>query len=204
MRLGIIIPYRDRLEHLQTTTPILSRIGEVFVIEQHDNKPFNRAKLLNIGYLKCKDAFDYFAAHDVDMIPERMDYYLYPYNPCHIATMTEQFGYMMPYPDYFGGVTLFPNHKFEQVNGYSNEYWSYGGEDDEIKRRFTEKKIPIESRQCRFSSLPHERIIDRELRMKNVARLRAPVDWEDGLSSCKYHIVTIEKSEYYTLLKVQL
>lgn len=204
MRLGIVIPYRLRQEHLKITAPILRRIGHVYVVEQMDDKPFNRAKLGNAGFLEFKNEFDYFAFHDVDLIPEDSDYYKYSYNPCHLATMAEQFNFVMPYPDYFGGVTLFPKEKFEQVNGFSNEYWSYGGEDDEIKRRFIDKKMVIESRQCRFSSLPHERIVDRELRMKNVARLRAPIDWNDGLSNCEYEVTHCEDFENYTLLQVKL
>lgn len=204
MRLGIIIPFRSREEHLKITAPILSRIGQVYVVEQMDDKPFNRAKLINCAYNEFKSEFDYFVAHDVDLIPEDSDYYKYSYNPCHLATMAEQFGFLMPYPDFFGGVTMFPNKKFEEVNGFSNEYFSWGGEDDEIRRRFEAKQIVIERRQCRFKSLPHERIVDRELRMKNVARLRSPIDWNDGLSSCQYEVTHCEDFENYTLLQVKL
>lgn len=202
-RLGIIIPFRDRELHLLQSAPILKKIGTLYVIEQVDDKPFNRAKLLNIGYADFKNEFDYFAAHDVDLIPEEADY-SFCENPCHLATMAEQFGYKMPYAKYFGGVTLLPNEKFEQVNGFSNEYFGYGGEDDELRRRFEEKNITIESRQCRFKSLPHEIKIDHDLRMKNNSRLLAPVDWNDGLSNCKYEIVDCEDLEDYTLLQIRL
>lgn len=202
-RLGIIIPFRDRELHLLQSAPILKKIGTVYVVEQMDDKPFNRGKLINIGLIDFKNEFDYFAAHDVDMVPEDADY-SYCDNPCHLATMVEQFGYKMPYARYFGGVTLLPNDKFEQVNGFSNEYFGYGGEDDELRRRFEEKNITIESRQCRFKSLPHEINIDHDLRMKNNSRLLAPVDWNDGLSNCKYEIVDCEDLEDYTLLQVRL
>lgn len=204
MRLGIIIPFRKREEHLKISAPVLSRIGHVYVVEQMDGKPFNRAKLINAGYNEFKKEFDYFAAHDVDMIPESVNGYAHSDMPCHIATEVDQFGWNMPYPDYFGGVTLFPNNRFEQVNGFSNEYWSWGGEDDELRKRFLELGIPIQRRQCRFTSLLHARDFDKELRMKNVARLRAPIDWEDGLTNCKYEITHCEDFENYTLLQVML
>lgn len=203
MRPAFIVPFRDRHEHLKISAPILKKSGQVYVIEQMDDKPFNRAKLINAGYLEFKNEFNYFAAHDVDLVPEDADY-SYCENPCHIATMAEQFNYTMPFSRYFGGVTLLPKDKFELVNGFSNEYFHWGGEDCELRRRFLAKNIPIESRQCRFKSLPHESNINHEMRMKNFTRLQAPVDWSDGLSSCEYEIVHCEDFEDYTLLQVKL
>lgn len=203
MRLGIIIPFRQRSEHLRQSAPLLKQHGTIYVIEQVDDRPFNRGKLINCGFTEFKNEFDYFAAHDVDMIPEDVDY-SYAENPCHLATMVEQFNYKKPYDKYFGGVTLLPNDKFYKVNGFVNEYWGYGAEDDELYRRFEAMAIPIESRQCRFKSLPHLPNIDHTLRMENYRRLLAPIDWDDGLSSCKYEIVDCEDLEYYTLLQVKL
>ena len=42
---------------------------------------------------------------------------------------------------YFGGVTLFPIDLFKKVNGYSNEYWGWGFEDDDLLMRLTEQHI---------------------------------------------------------------
>ena len=36
---------------------------------------------------------------------------------------------------YIGGVTLIGNDIFQAINGFPNDYWGWGGEDDEIKRR---------------------------------------------------------------------
>lgn len=203
MRLGIIIPYRKRDEHLQQIAPVLKRRGRVFVVEQKDDKPFNRGKLINIGYKEFNDQFDYFAAHDVDMIPTSANY-SYSENPCHLATEASQFEYKMPYENYFGGVTLFPNDKFEKVNGFSNEFWGYGGEDDFIRRRFIDAGVDLQSRQCRFECLPHLRIIDNDLRRKNALKLREQDRWGDGLTSCQYEVVNCIDKENYTLLQVKL
>jgi hypothetical protein len=203
MRCGIIIPYRDREDHLRQSAPILKQYGHVYVIEQMDKNLFNRGKLINVGYLSFKQEFDYFAAHDVDMVPEDVNY-AYAENPCHLATQVEQFGYKMPYGTYFGGVTLFPNDKFEKINGFYNSMWGYGGEDDLVRKKILELAMPIQSRQCRFQSLHHLRIIDRDARMKNAERLRAPIDWEDGLSSCEYEVVHCEDKEHYTLCQVKI
>ncbi len=205
MKLGIIIPYRDRADHLAQSVPILKQFGHVYVVEQMDNKPFNRGKLINAAFLEFSrlHEFDYFAAHDVDMIPERVNY-AYAENPCHLATEAEQFGYKMPYEEYFGGVTLFPNKKFEAVNGFGNEFWGYGAEDDHLRRKFIEAGIDLQSRQCRFISLPHSRDINKEHRMENAKKAKAPIDWSDGLSNCKYEVVYCEGDDHTTLLQVAL
>ncbi len=203
MRLGIIIPYRDRAEHLAQSVPILKRIGHVYIIEQMDKKPFNRGLLINIGFLEFQKEFDYFAAHDVDMIPDSMNY-AYTENPCHLATQVEQFGYRMPYPEYFGGVTLFPNDKFKAVNGFGNDFWGHGGEDDFIRRRFVESGIDLQSRETKFASLPHSREYDMDRKIQNAKKARAEIDWSDGLSSCKYEVVYCEGDDQSDLLQVSL
>ena len=60
-KLGVIVPYRDREEHLKVFVPHLceyltnSGIGfEIIVVEQGDSKPFNRGSLLNLGFLKAE------------------------------------------------------------------------------------------------------------------------------------------------------
>ena len=53
-KLGIIVPYRNRPNQLKTFTErIASLINipyELIIIEQVDDKEFNRGKLLNIGF----------------------------------------------------------------------------------------------------------------------------------------------------------
>ena len=203
MRLGIIIPYRARKNHLEEVAPILSRIGHVYVIEQMDARLFNRGKLINAGFLEFKKEFDYFAAHDVDMIPQANEY-AYCKGACHIATEVEQFGYRLPYAEYFGGVTLFANEVFQKINGFYNTMWGWGGEDDMIRKKILSRNLPIESRQCKFRSLAHEQCIDREARMENIKQLRAPIDWANGLSSCEYEVVYCEDKKDHTLLQVKI
>ena len=41
----------------------------------------------------------------------------------------------VPYSDLFGGATAFTEEQFSRVNGYSNEFYGWGGEDDDMYRR---------------------------------------------------------------------
>ena len=150
-KLGVIIPYREREEHLERFiehfTNFMSdkKINyQIFVTEQYDLKPFNRGRLLNIGYkIAIQNGCDYICFHDVDMLPEEADY-SYPTKPTHLASQLSNYNYSVPYDEYFGGVTLFNKYDFEVVNGYSNNYQGWGYEDDDLLNRCYEKKLPMD------------------------------------------------------------
>ena len=91
-KLGIIVPYRDRVEHLHIFKKIIlqhletSGIDfELIIVEQDEAKTFNRGKLLNIGFLYAKKLkCDYVVFHDVDMVPIDVDY-SYSETPIQLA-----------------------------------------------------------------------------------------------------------------------
>jgi hypothetical protein len=151
-KLGVIVPYREREEHLERFLKYFTEFMsdknidyQIFVIEQYDLKPFNRGRLLNIGYkIARQHGCDYFCFHDVDMIPEEDCDYSYPMKPTHLAKYISSFNYDLPYDEYFGGVTLFNRYDFELVNGYSNDYHGWGYEDDDLLNRCKFKKLPMD------------------------------------------------------------
>ena len=88
-RLAVIVPYRDRAEHLALFVPYMRQYlahlpFDIFVVEQTDGKPFNRAKLLNAGFDQVSPRYAYCAFHDVDMLPVNADYSMSP-DPMHLA-----------------------------------------------------------------------------------------------------------------------
>jgi len=151
-KLGIVVPYRDRPQQLKRFVKHMNEYLQgmefvILVIEQTDDKPFNRGKLLNIGYeLGVGKGCDYFVFHDVDMLPEDVDY-SYPETPLHLATHLQEHDYQTTYFDYFGGVTMFTKEDFETINGYSNDYWGWGFEDDDLLVRCIESGLPIDTSQ---------------------------------------------------------
>jgi hypothetical protein len=148
-KLGVIVPYRDREQQLKR---FLSHMKdyikdidyEIFIIEQADDKPFNRGKLLNAGYKYALDkGCDYFVFHDVDMLPEDVDY-SYSDKPLHLATHLQEHDYETTFFDYFGGVTMFTKEDFKTINGFSNEYWGWGFEDDDLLVRCIQSDLEID------------------------------------------------------------
>ena len=140
-KLGICIPYRNRKEHLDNLIPFLSNhltqigINHTFYVgHQIDDKLFNRGAMKNIAaHYAFEDGCDYVAWHDVDMLPHEEADYSYPTSkPMHIATKLSKYNYGLGYDQYFGGVVLFNKEQAEKTNGYSNEYWDWGQEDDDL------------------------------------------------------------------------
>jgi hypothetical protein len=140
-KLGICIPYRNRKEHLERLIPHLTEhlnkqgIDHAFYVgHQVDDKLFNRGAMKNIAaYYAFKDGCDYIAWHDVDMLPHEECDYSYPETtPIHIATKLSKYQYGLGYDQYFGGVVLFTKEQAERTNGYSNDYWDWGQEDDDL------------------------------------------------------------------------
>lgn len=190
MRGIIVVPYRDRAGHLARFRDAIKPYGlPLVVVEQADNLPFNRAKLFNVFAKRLGGFYDYYVFHDVDMIPVNPDY-SYPEVPTHIATMCSQFHYMMPYAEYFGGVTLFNKADFKAIDGYSNDFWGWGGEDDEMYRNVLRNGLEVNRRWCRFESLPHNRDIDNGLHQKNINRLA--MGRKSGLKDCKFKLIEDE------------
>ena len=148
-KLGIIVPYRDRPQQLaifkKTINEYLDIPFELIIVDQVDSLEFNRGKLLNIGFTKAEELkCDYVILHDIDMLPIEADY-SFSNKPFHLIThldLPEGTDRTM-FDSYFGGVTLFPSNIYKQINGYSNEYWGWGFEDDDLFLRCRENQIEL-------------------------------------------------------------
>jgi hypothetical protein len=94
------------------------------------NIGFFQALNLSDDYWKC------FVFHDVDLIPEDdRNIYSCPDAPRHLSSAVSTFKYKLPYNDLFGGVTSFSKEQFKIVNGFSNLFFGWGGEDDDLYNR---------------------------------------------------------------------
>jgi len=189
-RLVIIVPYRDRLDHLKLFVPHMeSFLGDrsyrILVVEQTDNHSFNKGKLCNIGFTLMSPEEEWLCFHDVDMLPldDSCEYSLTD-NSIHLAGCVQQFGFQMPYPEYLGGVFLTKRREFEKVNGYSNEYWGWGNEDDDLYIRYQLSGSKIQQRPGRYLSLPHptsQASLENDVRLARALAFAATQTTDSGI-----------------------
>ncbi|NXN94719.1 B4GT1 galactosyltransferase, partial [Rhinopomastus cyanomelas] len=218
-KVAIIIPFRNREEHLKYWLyylhPILQRQQldyGVYVINQDGEEEFNRAKLLNIGFTEALKEYDYdcFVFSDVDLIPmdDRNTYKCYS-QPRHLSVSMDKFGFRLPYNQYFGGVSALSKEQFTKINGFPNNYWGWGGEDDDIYNRLVFKGMGISRPdavigKCRM--IRHSRDRKNEPnpeRFDRIAHTRETMS-SDGLNTLSYKVLRTDKYPLYTKITVDI
>ncbi|XP_065098098.1 beta-1,4-galactosyltransferase 1 [Paramisgurnus dabryanus] len=218
-KVAMIIPFRNRDEHLKFWLyylhPILQRQQldyGVYVINQEGDGIFNRAKLLNIGYAEALKEYDYdcFVFSDVDLIPmdDRNIYKCFS-QPRHLSVSMDKFGFRLPYTQYFGGVSSLSKTQYLKINGFPNNYWGWGGEDDDIFNRISSKGMSISRPdgmigRCRM--IRHERDKQNDpnpQRFDRIAHTRQTMAG-DGINSLKYKVVEVDKDQLFTKITVNV
>merc|ERR1719506_669689 len=77
------------------------------------------------------------AIQDLDTLPELgsdVDYSDCP-DPTQLSSEIECYGWLPPYAENAGGVVTMSGEHWQLINGFSNEYEGWGGEDDDLKHR---------------------------------------------------------------------
>ena len=170
--IGIIIPYRDRAEHLKTyiakCKPIFDKIIPkhiIIIVEQDDDKPFNRGKLINCGIHLIQKECSHFITQDVDLLPSEFivdkyysnKYINDPILPIYCAHRLS-----------LGGICKLQKQTVILLNGFPNYIWGWGVEDRALLYRSIYRNIPIKNKcviysdpKCdtlrkQFSVLPHK------------------------------------------------
>ncbi|XP_017950134.1 beta-1,4-galactosyltransferase 6 isoform X2 [Xenopus tropicalis] len=167
-KVAILIPFRNRHEHLpilfRHLVPMLQKQRLEFafyVIEQAGTQTFNRAMLFNIGFKEAmKDRkWDCVIFHDVDHIPENdRNYYGCGEMPRHFAAKLDKYMYILPYDEFFGGVSGLTVEQFKKINGFPNAFWGWGGEDDDLWNRVHYAGYNVsrpEGDIGKYKSIPH-------------------------------------------------
>lgn len=69
-KLALVVPFRDRFDELLEFAPHMNKFlmeqgvpHHIFIVNQIDRFRFNRAALINVGFLFVKEHFDYIAMH---------------------------------------------------------------------------------------------------------------------------------------------
>ncbi|KAM4603144.1 beta-1,4-galactosyltransferase 3 isoform 1-T2 [Discoglossus pictus] len=211
---AIIIPHRNRETHLRHLLyylhPFLQRQQihyGIYVVHQAGNTTFNRAKLLNVGVREAMrdEDWDCLFLHDVDLVPEN-DHNLYvcdPWSPKHASVAMNKFSYSLPYLQYFGGVSALTPDQYMKINGFPNEYWGWGGEDDDIATRVRLAGMKIIRPPL---SMGHYKMVKHKLDHGNEENphrfdllIRTQRMWtQDGMNSLTYDLLSRDLEPLYT------
>jgi hypothetical protein len=175
-RLAIIVPYRDRAQHLATFANHVSTYFardvvaqtidyRVVIAEQEPGLPFNKGSVVNAAFALIEPETDYFCIHDVDYLPIWADYTVpdvpmpivwYGAEARPVAPGRSAAGVKHDLPNFFGGAVLVPNAQFRQVDGMTNDQWGWGIEDGDLRRRFLAAGIEPGRRRGTFTALDHD------------------------------------------------
>jgi hypothetical protein len=147
----VIIPYRgfssnhpNKYHKMMNDRILINKcksVGlDVLVVEQSEQseteKKFNRGLLLNIGVASVqKHDYNYYIMHDIDIIPDDTlikTYLKYPINPIHYGVRGQRYSND---PDFIGGCIGVSKSDYLSVNGNSNLFWGWGGEDQVFRNR---------------------------------------------------------------------
>jgi hypothetical protein len=150
-----------------------------------------------------------FIFHDVDLISPKEIIKVYKFVskiPLHIASFwTEKYNF----DDFFGGIVSFKGSVFEQINGFPNLFYGWGGEDDAVYNRLVANKIPFykfkSNKNITIFEMKHVQTstisdLTNEQRKQNI--LNDFKNWQnDGLNNVKFNIDKKMKSKYYNVKK---
>ena len=110
-------------------------------------------------------------------------------------------------PTYFGGVSALSTSDFIRINGFSNEYWGWGGEDDDLYRRLGYHNMTVTRPDpldlARYTMLSHKKAKpnpDRFMKL-NMAKGRAN---SDGLANLEYLGMQLVLKHMYTHILVDI
>lgn len=161
--------------------------ARIVVVEQMDDKLFNRGKLLNIGFLEAPGfdlSVDYFVAHDIDMLPINVDY-----SPSRGVTQLASSNIQRV--GYLGGVTMFEAWTFYSLNGYPNDF--HRGEDNCIRFTCMREGQSVSYRPGQYKILNHARP---KLEFDPEAWEKARQPRTTGLDNCEYRCNNIQIDNY--------
>jgi hypothetical protein len=223
-RLTVVIPYRDREAHLAQCMPTLRatldqqvKSYRILIVEQLQTGLFNRARLINTGIHFAKDWSDYYCLHDVDAVPVVANYKC-PSQPLRLVTklLTEDGESSRP-DHYFSGAISVRKEQVFAANGFSNDYWGWGKEDDDFFfRLLLADCLCFYDREGVFHDLPnpkHQQVRSTKLkkpkhlldnRRRRSGLLRGQLSQhDDGLGNLRYEVVDCVDNGVFTKVSVR-
>ncbi|XP_047737449.1 beta-1,4-N-acetylgalactosaminyltransferase bre-4-like [Hyalella azteca] len=165
--------------------------------------------LMNIGALESVKLWpcECLIFHDIDLLPEDdRNLYACREQPLHLSAAYNTFNYKLLYEDFFGGVNAISVGHFQRVNGFSNKFWGWGAEDDDLANRIKYHGLSISRNPAnisRYTMIRHEKEKPNPHRVETL-RSGQNSYTSDGLNSLQYRVLDVQPRRLYTWIYVEL
>lgn len=146
IHVAVIIPFRNRklqlatfIDHMCDFWGLQDTVLNIYVINQISIESFKRAWLFNVGLKLISEESQVSTCvvlHDVDLLPLDCVNYKTCDRPRHLSSEAENFDWGVPYNSFSGGVFSASFEDWRKINGMSNLFSGWGGEDDEMFERW--------------------------------------------------------------------
>ncbi|VDN09068.1 unnamed protein product [Dibothriocephalus latus] len=228
-KVAIIVPYRNRSQQLYAFLhhmwPFLSKQRKQYVLivtEQAGTTAFNRAKLFNVAVRAVKESsndddqlydINCFILHDVDKVPISPSVvYECGQNFCHdICVTTRPYCIFRMYGAFMGAATAFRWEHIKTINGASNLFYGWGGENDDLRIRLKANKIPVDqppAREGMFYEFEREHPASVENRREDIGLMdpqNATHRWKtDGINQTRYTLLKRIDYNFFIWLLVSI
>ncbi|CAL4186109.1 unnamed protein product, partial [Meganyctiphanes norvegica] len=153
--------------------------------------------------------WDCYVFHDVDMLPEN-DHNLYHCTtmPRHLVVAASNKNYEPAYKTAVSGANSMTDLQINAVNGWSNRYWGWGGEDDDMWRRITAAGLAVWRYPVnigRYKMIQHKKQEKMELsKREKLLKISGKNYKNDGLSTLEYNLLDTKLHSLYTTFVVHI
>lgn len=174
------------------------------MVKQSPGQPFNKGKLLNVGFVEANKDTPYpcFIFHDIQLLPKNLNnIYACTTAPRDMAVLVDTLDRGLQ-KTFFSGVVSFLSSHFQLVNGFSTYEWA---DDDSYNRvrKAGQRPIRFEYNISAYYYLgPPQRATENP--NWNLLYLAEEKVSEQGLSSTGYTIVSRSEESLFTEIIVEL
>ncbi|XP_013188218.1 beta-1,4-N-acetylgalactosaminyltransferase bre-4 [Amyelois transitella] len=212
---AILVTYRNRQRHLDVFLPYMHNFlrkqnihYKIYLIEQLDEKPWNKGVLYNIGAkYAIADKFPCLVLHDVDLLPlDAANLYVCMAQPRHVSASIDKFRFVLIYDWLVGGVMAIRSDQYISINGFSNSFQNWGGEDDDLADRILSNNLDIlrfPRDMSEYTMLTHSHEPVNSAR-ESVMQENKMLGHKDGMNSVKYDSVQVKAQRLCTWIGVKL
>lgn len=190
----ILAPYRNRPQQLISFIDHYKYFREngyefkIIIIEQGNDKPFNKGCLLNNGVKVINEQYslddnDILIFNDIDCLLKKHKIEHYFKNPEN--QVRHIYGYARIYFRKFnclGGIISMNYKTFKTINGFPNNFWGWGGEDLALGFRSIYSKVKINV----IGMIPYGNKVD-------IIHHQNPVSKESSIKKRHTNIININK-----------